>query len=193
MKNLLIALALVSFVAGCSDDDNSNNNTNNTNNINNANNINNINNINNLNNVTAEICDDFTDNDGDGATDCDDFDCAAAANCLLNNVNNVFNGVCDNPADIAIIDGAAVDQDAVTGTCTQSCFFNGDFLGCVTDCVQADTGLSAGCSACYGGTADCGKTNCMTACMGGASPACEACLDENCHPAFVTCAGLEGR
>ncbi len=45
------------------------------------------NNTNNINNVNAEICDDALDNDGDGAFDCDDTDCASAANCVTNNVN----------------------------------------------------------------------------------------------------------
>ncbi|MBU1413620.1 hypothetical protein KKC22_19065 [Myxococcota bacterium] len=48
-------------------------------------------NTNNVNNVTAEICDDTLDNDGDGDIDCADTDCAAAANCVLNNVNNLNN------------------------------------------------------------------------------------------------------
>ncbi len=46
------------------------------------------NNVNNVNNVIAEICDDGVDNDLDGDADCADTDCAAAANCILNNTNN---------------------------------------------------------------------------------------------------------
>lgn len=121
-----------------------------------------------------------------------------------NNINNTTNngnnstmnnstGACDNTADRAIIDNPNVDQDAITGECSRNCFTATAFVTCVAQCVNEQTGLSDNCSNCYGQTAECGKTNCLMACMGGASPECETCLDENCHPAFVECAGVEGR
>jgi hypothetical protein len=109
-----------------------------------------------------------------------------------NNTNNPA-GACDNPADAAIIDNPDVDQDAITGECSRSCFTATAFAECVAQCVNEQVGLSEACSACYGQTAECGKNNCLMDCMGGESPECEACLDTNCHPSFVECAGVEGR
>ncbi len=82
MIKMIPAFLLVSFFAACSEEKSPGNNASN------------------VNNITAEICDDTLDNDGDGATDCDDTDCAAAANCVVNNVNNVT-----NPACAALVDG----------------------------------------------------------------------------------------
>ncbi len=73
MKTFLFCVLMI-LVSGCKDDPVSSN-------------------TNNVNNVTTEICDDTVDNDGDGAIDCDDTDCAAAANCGTNNLNNP--GACD--------------------------------------------------------------------------------------------------
>jgi len=69
MRAITILISLLFAFTGCDDSSNTNN-------------------TNNTNNVNAELCDDTIDNDGDGATDCDDTDCAAAANCVTNNVNN---------------------------------------------------------------------------------------------------------
>ncbi|MBU1412215.1 proprotein convertase P-domain-containing protein [Myxococcota bacterium] len=68
------------------------------------------NNVNNVNNVNAEICDDTIDNDSDGDTDCDDTDCSAAANCVINNVNNLP-GICPTAITDAIL-ACVEDQSA---------------------------------------------------------------------------------
>ena len=89
MRNKMYLLAILgSFLLLACDDDSSSNNANN------------------VNNVTAEICDDTLDNDGDGDTDCDDTDCTAATHCAVNNVNNVNNtNNVTNPACAALVDG----------------------------------------------------------------------------------------
>jgi Cysteine-rich secretory protein family len=100
--HILFAISLIFTLISCDDDSSNDNNTNNinnvnnTNNINNTNNVNNINNINNINNVnninntssnntnniTDEVCDNNSDDDGDGIVDCKDIDCALTSTCL---------------------------------------------------------------------------------------------------------------
>lgn len=80
----------------------------------------------------AEVCDDGEDNDEDGATDCEDTDCAAAANCVeagncADEIDNDGNG--DTDCD----DAACADDEACAECGEGTIFVNGN-------CV--DTGLT---------------------------------------------------
>jgi len=63
--------------------------------------------------------------------------------------------------------------------------------GCVADCMASDTGLSAGCSACFGDAGECGMDNCGALCGDApGSEECNTCIDEHCGAAFETCSGV---
>lgn len=74
-------------------------------------------------------------------------------------------------------------------------------IGCFAECVGDATGFSDECSACYGGSSTCGARNCATpcTCLGlpsgcdeSARAACDACVNDNCTPAFNECSGIDG-
>jgi secreted trypsin-like serine protease len=72
-------------------------------------------------------------------------------------------------------------------TCGKKCF---GASACVSKCIIADEGYTQACADCFGGLAACTEANCLAQCIGGNSPACAACQQEKCVPAFTTCSGL---
>ena len=96
-------------------------------------------------------------------------------------------GACANAADEAV--AATFDLQAEATTCTLGCLSAPDLPQCVADCVATETGLSGECALCYGESSECGIANCAGECaIDQSAPACVACLDANCIPAFAHCA-----
>lgn len=100
-------------------------------------------------------------------------------------------GACTNSADSAVLAGAGGDViTGVMGDCTIGCFSGGDPAPCISECVEGETGLSSGCSDCFGQTGACTLTSCIFDCLTPDSPTCAACVQTNCGGAFSECAGL---
>lgn len=97
----------------------------------------------------------------------------------------VVSGSCTNPADQAIIDSGAVSK--AVETCAMSSF--GDAAK-ATPCIKKETGLSDGCVTCFSNLLGCTFKSCMMDCIGGKTPACDACMASKCNKAFTTCSGL---
>lgn len=95
-------------------------------------------------------------------------------------------GACNNAPDLAVL---AMDTiEPIIERCAGTTFGREP---ATTNCIRDMSGLSAGCSMCFGGSVACVVRACFTECIGGASsPACVRCRDENCTPAFVTCSGV---
>ncbi len=133
--------------------------------------------------VTTELmCDDSTDDDGDGMTDCDDSDCADVVDTA---------GACVNDEDLAIyrdLDGNVEWNKCVPGAPTgRGCLTDVD---CNTTCVQENTGLSMGCSRCFAELVSCFIGNCAQQCGGGGgSPACTECVANACGQSYGDCFG----
>jgi hypothetical protein len=125
-----------------------------------------------------EDCFDRIDNDGDGLVDCADPECSAAV---------TREGACTNPADLPIAGRVDVMELG------QSCIIDAGCLNdvaCNTRCIQAATGLSAGCATCGGELAACVVERCLLSCADTASPACADCIARSCYPGYVECFGL---
>ena len=87
-----------------------------------------------------ELCSTGADEDGDGATDCDDSDCAADPACLPqcpNGVQDIGEG-CD--------DGNMIDTDACTNTCNRARCGDGISQAGVEQCDDANTVDTDGCT-----------------------------------------------
>jgi hypothetical protein len=98
-------------------------------------------------------------------------------------------GACGNTGDLAII--GATDVGAALYACTLGCASDADPEGCTAACVATDTGLSAGCSACYGALGTCTVASCLTDCAGDpTSSACVDCTTASCGDAFTACSGV---
>ena len=96
-------------------------------------------------------------------------------------------GACTNDADQQII--ASKDVEAEVQQCAEENF--GAEPG-TKNCIKDSTGLSDPCVACFDDTVQCSVNNCIGDCIGGQSPACDACVDAKCMPAFQACSGLTG-
>jgi hypothetical protein len=104
----------------------------------------------------------------------------------------VEEGACTNPSDAEILGemGGAAITGAI-GDCTIGCFSGGGGEpACISECVEGDTGLSGGCSDCFGETGSCKLTACIFDCLTPASEVCTECVAANCGEAFEECAGL---
>ncbi|TVR04434.1 MAG: hypothetical protein EA398_02125 [Deltaproteobacteria bacterium] len=64
----------------------------------------------------------------------------------------------------------------------------------VAACVDSGSALSADCSMCLGDSVACAVDRCAEECdeVGDNFETCEACLDVECDPHFLTCTGFEG-
>ena len=71
-------------------------------------------------------------------------------------------------------------------TCIQNCGFDG---GKLAQCLHDKTGLSNGCSSCFGNFDTCIGMKCQAECKKGPKE-CEACERKFCVPAFSDCSGL---
>ena len=127
-----------------------------------------------------ENCTNDLDDDRDGEIDCADPDCATNATCRAQ-------GNCENDADAALLD--TIDVETVAQDCIFECLAGFDRT-CLRECVQTNTGASAGCSDCFAEYGNCAGTRCLTQCVGGFNATCEDCLADNCSAQFETCAGF---
>jgi hypothetical protein len=133
-----------------------------------------------------EVCDDGADNDGDGQTDCDDAECSAAPNCV---VEVCGNGAIDAGEDC---DGANLNNEdcadqagfnAGTLACNDDCTFNTD--ACENNGVCGDGVINTGeeCDGNQLGGADCtdeGFASGTLACNVDCSFNTDACSNEAC-------------
>lgn len=95
-------------------------------------------------------------------------------------------GACTNTADTTAL--MSVDINAIVMTCVTRTF---GAQPATSECIGMMSGLSAGCTACFGETVTCVTMNCLTQCIaGGGSPGCVSCRMMNCDPAFAVCSGL---
>ncbi|MBU1533813.1 hypothetical protein KKF84_00750 [Myxococcota bacterium] len=121
-----IALVVVFLASSCSlittfDEDQSGNNVNNTNNINNT--------------AGPEICDNFSDDDGDGLSDCKDPDCEGQPQCECRLDNAFFDSIDGCPAGEACViklvggggDPLCLDESRIAGgDFYESCGISGE-------------------------------------------------------------------
>ncbi len=92
---------------------------------------------------------------------------------------------CLNPQDEAVC--AAFNLDAETEAAGLSCTGNAT---CISQALQTDTGLSAGCADCCGSVGGCAASNCALQCLGGSgSSGCRNCVASNCAQEFEVCSG----
>ncbi len=99
-------------------------------------------------------------------------------------------GACTNEADLAIV--TTVDVTAAATTAGTECLFAADPGACANEKVIDETGVSAGCSACYVEQILCAIDNCLAQCAppNQASEDCGTCRAEFCTPLFEPCSGL---
>lgn len=112
-------------------------------------------------------------------------------------------GACLADDDRAIVTGrSGTDVDAELQSCVKALLTSGkgpsdaDFADRISDCLETETGLSAGCSDCHAAFADCSADQCLAACI--ADPSAQQCIDcrcgksaaMDCIGAFVECSGL---
>ncbi len=98
-------------------------------------------------------------------------------------------GACEGGSDASILisEGDGV-YDVATG-CAMDCM-GGDSAMCASDCISGSTGLSAGCSACFGDLIQCSIDHCMAQCMSDpGDEACQMCQQDYCIWPFCECAG----
>jgi len=93
-------------------------------------------------------------------------------------------GACLGDADVAILAQGVGDTPKACGT---QCFATTDPT-CSATCVAKKTGLSAGCSSCWGDVINCGIEKCLSPCLVGGQ-ACTDCTAQKCDPAFHVCSG----
>ncbi len=99
-------------------------------------------------------------------------------------------GACDNAADLAAFETAGA-IDGHVSACVSQCLTSGQLNpACYSSCVQGRTGLSTGCSGCFGQVMDCTVKNCALQCISPTSASCTTCRDEKCTPAFTACSGV---
>jgi len=95
-------------------------------------------------------------------------------------------GACTNAADMMAL--ARADINAVITSCVQTSF---GAEPATSNCIQMMTGLSDGCTMCFGGSVSCVTMNCLAQCLANPmAPACTTCRMTNCDPEFVACSGL---
>lgn len=98
-------------------------------------------------------------------------------------------GACDNTGDFNTLAGLQSTLESKIQTCAFSCLGQG--ASCAATCIERETSLSTGCSACFGEIIACTITNCALQCLDASSQGCTTCRDTNCTPAFEACAGIE--
>jgi hypothetical protein len=99
--------------------------------------------------------------------------------------------LCDNDADIALIEAGGVTGAAQD--CGLGCLGDEDASLCSSRCVLENTGVTAGCSTCYADTVVCSIENCLAPCAADpTSSACGSCQLGFCIDDFNFCSGLSG-
>ena len=99
----------------------------------------------------------------------------------------VVEDACINDADLGI--GESTDLMSAAGELVPSCIGAEDVAACVAAALAADTGISDDCAGCFGTLMGCLVDNCLPECSSGDGEGCDACLDDNCGPAFGVCSG----
>ncbi len=160
-------------------------------------------------------CVDGADNDGDGATDCDDSDCASNPVCTAtgepeicgDGFDNDGDGTFDcgdsdcfdddecadvgNCSDEDIADLSSVDYADLIFTCGLDCLGGGS-RECAGSCVSERTGISRSCGDCFGGLIECAQDLCLGSCLvDPAGGACISCVTDGCGDDFFFCSGFE--
>lgn len=98
-------------------------------------------------------------------------------------------GACTNEADGGVL--ASIDVAAKVEGCAKGCVLEADKAACGGNCLAKETGLSAGCAACFGGNVACAFTKCTLECGFGSAEKCLECqTTAGCFVAFEACAGL---
>ena len=106
-------------------------------------------------------------------------------------VEEESDGACDNAADEAELEALEDTLEDIIGNCALSCILASDRATCGGDCVSADTGLSNGCSGCFGEIIACTADHCAVPCGWDAEGEdCASCREENCNDDFEACAGI---
>jgi hypothetical protein len=100
-------------------------------------------------------------------------------------------GACTNPEDEL---WQAVAPSDPAELCGIPCVIEGaeDVAACTSECL-VEAGLGAECADCQGQFILCASTTCVEQCLSGdepGGPACEACIETECQPAYVDCAGV---
>jgi hypothetical protein len=100
-------------------------------------------------------------------------------------------GACQNDDDCPIVEEGTAREEAQD--CGLDCQADPDPGMCSVGCIVMNTGLTAGCSACYAGLVGCVAENCLAQCSSNPdSSACVQCqVDEGCRATFDTCSGLD--
>lgn len=137
-----------------------------------------------------EICDNFEDDDGDGAIDCEDPTCADLC-------EGYPSGACTG-AEVSALNDPSLDLDSVVASCVDAspqCEIDEDGNTCLTPCLEGETppGLTTECSYCVAGRYACAIQNCLLACVGDlSSDECAMCVTSaGCLDWYNTCAGFD--
>ncbi|MCB9760253.1 MAG: hypothetical protein H6739_10495 [Alphaproteobacteria bacterium] len=93
--------------------------------------------------ATAEVCDDGADNDGDGATDCDDSDCVADPACVETDCADGADNDGDGATDCDDSDCATAAECQTEDECADG--VDNDQDG-VSDCLDEDCDADAACT-----------------------------------------------
>lgn len=100
-------------------------------------------------------------------------------------------GACQNDDDCPIVETGTAREEAQD--CGLDCQTDPDPGMCAVGCIVRETGLTAGCSACYAGLVGCVAENCLAQCSNDpdADQCVECQIDEGCRSTFDTCSGLD--
>ncbi len=111
-------------------------------------------------------------------------------------------GKCSSQSDMTALDacyndgGVDTPQD-IAKQCGIDCIVDADPATCTLTCLQNETNhaITDACSSCIVASVDCGKTNCLTDCLGSDAAKCNACLcggntaKVDCIDQYVKCSG----
>jgi hypothetical protein len=141
------------------------------------------------NEMDEESGSDDTQNDGssDGSSDPGEVTTPDDTEAVVDNEDQ-----CINQNDMAALQSEDPDFDDLLSSCMQTCFSseNNDD-NCIGDCITDESNISAGCAQCYNSMMACYMGTCFSACSEeNSEDTCDACLAENCFPAFFSCTGL---
>jgi hypothetical protein len=114
--------------------------------------------------------------------------CDGAGTCVYGTGTDAGTGACTGPADTQVLASLGGTVTTTAYNCATSTFGQ---QPATTTCVQNNTGLSTGCSACFGDAIACLVKSCLSACISGpTSPTCVSCRQQSCDAAFVACSGV---
>ena len=124
---------------------------------------------------SGEITDGTSDSGGDTTGDTGDTGDIEPEDCLSSEDTDVL---------------ASTDMAPTFHACMSGCM--GEPADCAGQCVAEATGLSAGCSLCWGAAVTCAATECTDPCADSEeTAACAGCVADSCELEFQQCSGLE--